>query len=625
MATKTYIDLEYLKEFWKRIELIPTTQGSKYTVTLGSGKNSITTNPDTIVGHLKQLYELAADAQAISYNISKTGTYITVSGDGSKNNPWVIDIDGDAKNKIDQAFAAIDTWKGKTTLTGSSNLDLSQGDVVLTLGGDGAAEGQKVKLSKIDISALANVLHVGDAEISGSDKITLTSTAQTGSATIEGENNSSATVSVDASAIFTAISNAEGKIEKLNTLGTSEDGTYVNATVTAATSTDGTGSVTVSVDDSALDDTFLKIANANNEVVSISDVTLEKGAGTTYSGSLSYTDNAGASKTATISFDSADFVKDSFLSSAVMGTGDDANKLILSFNTVDQGGSQTLIPIKVDLAQFITSYTAADKSINITDNTVKVNLTGDYLTLDEASGIKVNTTKLQGYAATETKTGDNNIATKKYVDDAAKNANVSVTATDVTTFGATGTVNIKTGENDTTGTTFTVTLPSFTAGTQDDNVKVSITNGGEISTTVTSQAGDTTHTDTALAQKGYVDQKFDEAKDAVTGGTGTDTDELITVTTAATTAAPTVSATLTEVSGKVNTAIATKEFVEDAIEKDTLSLTSDSLVVTPATAGKAFTIEATVETWSNTNADSYFPFSSNVGATPTPTEPETQG
>lgn len=452
---KKYVDVAYLKEFWERIKLLPTADGTKYTVTLGEGK-TITTNPDTIVGHLEQLYALANDVKTTKVqDTGIKGKSIKVTEDKDKDgNPlYTIEIDPDYAEGISTAIAAAaEAYKGQTTLS-ADNTDLTTGDVTITLGGEGAESGQTITLSQIDLSDFDDVLHVGDAEISGDGTIELTKTTQTGSVTITGENGSTANVTVDATDIFDAIDELGDNAEKLNAEGTSTDGTYVNATVTAQTSTDGTGSVTVSVDDSKLDETFLKIDDANNDVVSISDVTLAKvGTGTTYSGTMTYTDNAGDSQTATISFDSAEFVKDSFLQDAKIGTGAKANYLILTMKLADE----TTKDIEVDLSKFIDAYTAADKSIDITNNKIKVNLDGGYLKLN-TNGIGVDTTKIQGYAATEAKTGDNNIASKKYVDDSITTAKVGYSSTtlDIT-------------ESTTSGKT-TVTLDAPIATWSDDD------------------------------------------------------------------------------------------------------------------------------------------------------------
>lgn len=423
--SKKYVDVAYLKEFWERIKLLPTADGTKYTVTLGEGK-TITTNPDTIVGHLEQLYALANDVKTTKVqDTGIKGKSIKVTEDKDKDgNPlYTIEIDPDYAEGISTAIAAAaEAYKGQTTLS-ADNTDLTTGDVTITLGGEGS-DGSTITLSQIDLSDFDDVLHVGDAEISGDGTIELTKTTQTGSVTITGENGSTANVTVDATDIFDAIDELGDNAEKLNAEGTSTDGTYVNATVTAQTSTDGTGSVTVSVDDSKLDETFLKIDDANNDVVSISDVTLAKvGTGTTYSGTMTYTDNAGASQSATISFDSADFIKDAFLDSVEVGTGDDEGKLIFTWNT-DADKEVT----KITIGDFIKAYTAADKSIDITNNTIKVNLDGGYLKLN-TNGIGVDTTKIQGYATTEAKTGDNNLASKKYVDDSITTAKVGYSST----------------------------------------------------------------------------------------------------------------------------------------------------------------------------------------------------
>lgn len=213
-----------------------------------------------------------------------------------------------------------------------------------------------------------------------------------------------------------------------------------------------------------------------------------------------------------LTFDSSEFVKDSFLQDAKMGEGDDANYLILTMKLAEADAEgNTTKDIKVNLAQFITAYNGG-KGIDITDYKISVDVAADgYLgfTADTDAGkltildskLAKGTTK-DGAAAT-------NLATQGYVDDATEEKTVTVEATYVSEFGTEGSIDVK--QNGVSVGTFTVALPALSAvsGESDSqNVQVELVEGTiSVTTNETGGTGDYAELK-ALAQQGYVDEKI---------------------------------------------------------------------------------------------------------------------
>lgn len=84
---KKIVDIEYLKSFWERIKSIPNDGGTPYTVKLNdqTEENDATALTDTIVGHLRSIYQGIADIIG-----SFTGGSAT---DSNKDDAYLLKID----------------------------------------------------------------------------------------------------------------------------------------------------------------------------------------------------------------------------------------------------------------------------------------------------------------------------------------------------------------------------------------------------------------------------------------------------------------------------------------------------------------------------------------------------
>lgn len=111
----------------------------------------------------------------------------------------------------------------------------------------------------------------------------------------------------------------------------------------------------------------------------------------------------------TLLLNASEFVKDSFLQGAKMGTGEKASTLILTMKYANG----TTDDIEVDLAQFIDTYTQGN-GITINNHEVSVNtVTSGYLTAS-ADGINIDSEKI----AKGTETGaSTKLATQGYIDE----------------------------------------------------------------------------------------------------------------------------------------------------------------------------------------------------------------
>lgn len=110
-----------------------------------------------------------------------------------------------------------------------------------------------------------------------------------------------------------------------------------------------------------------------------------------------------------LSLNASEFVKDSFLQGAKMGTGEKASTLILTMKLADG----TTKDLEVDLAQFIDTYTQGD-GITISNHVISINtVTNGYLTAS-ANGINIDPEQI----AKGTETGaSTKLATQGYIDE----------------------------------------------------------------------------------------------------------------------------------------------------------------------------------------------------------------
>lgn len=149
----------------------------------------------------------------------------------------------------------------------------------------------------------------------------------------------------------------------------------------------------------------------------------------TYSGTISFYDNAdgtgNAVKTVAVSFDASDFVKDGILSDVKFFV--DAETATTAGKTAPQG---TVFPcllftfntdantqdIWVSVKDLVDTYTAGD-GLELSNGEFSVKpKTGDYIVVD-ANGVALDSSKIS-HGSSESGT-DTNLVTKKYVDDKA--------------------------------------------------------------------------------------------------------------------------------------------------------------------------------------------------------------
>ena len=508
MACKqNFLDLDWAKEFWGRIKGIPNKTLYEYTK---DGTTYATTN---IVNAIADLYSKNAsavlDIVGSNYIEAKDGT-------GEKAGTVTLTLQKTAASVTDStetddivlvsALTGYAAEKNSTTLTGSENLDLSQGDVTITLSGDVVSEGS-------NSIVLKGLKAKSDQELS-TDKTSTVGYSGTQTIYLSGVIGkvSSADVYMPAAQTISSTGDSYAAFGSANQKITISDATSDNTVsiaipkLTAAKGESSSSYVSVELTNGVLsvkdtiEDTFLKKADAHNDLISIDDVKLEKVEGsTTYSGKMSYTDNAGDGKTATISFDSADFIKDAFLDTVTVGEGEDAGYLIFTWNT-DAGKEAT----KIKIADFIKAYTKGDGIVITDDNVISVKAKeGGYISVT-SDGVDILDSQIQTGSATGASTL---LATKGYVDEQAAAKTVTVTKTDVSAFGSTGSIEIE--QNGTSVDTFTVELPSFTTGkSTSENVSVAIADDGTISVTTKEQSATdtTTYKNTALATAAYVDE-----------------------------------------------------------------------------------------------------------------------
>lgn len=640
MATteKKYIDLAYLQEFWKLIKNIP--NQTSYTVTLPNGYTG--TAAQSIVNHLKDLYiglaTTGVDANKHSIvaksNDDTNITLGTTTDADTGGTIYTIGLSSSFLKRISDLKAAETNYVKKTDVTGggtvsewgdSASITVNDKTLAVTLPADptaGISGGASETKNGIQVSI---------------NNTSLAPTVSVTPGTIESGNTSVVT----GGAVYTAIENAKSLQEQIKVSNADiTGGTLISGKISVNSATTGNGSADLTLTPTLTDtdgataiatDAYVNAAVLGKKIEYSfgSDVTLRKNAGKStttteiYDATLTLMKsvdgaNAEAADTVNISIDATEFIKDSFLQSAAMGTGADANKLILTMQK-GTGKAATTETIKVDLAQFIDTYTAGNKGIVIdaTTKTISAKADGTYIEADSTNGIQIKSSMI---ADNGSETDHAKLATKGYVDEKAKTSAVSVALAGSTgvvegnvatidAFGETGSINVKTSASDTTGKTLSVTLPSFAAGTSTSgNVSVAITTDGTITTTTTEQAGSGDYAnDKALAQAGYVDQKVAGVKLKPGAGINIAADNTISAKTAGyvsngTSGIDINSGKITDVTGATSTGtdknLVTKGYVDNAFKEDKITLTSTYLTITDTDSkGKDFDISVPVAVW----------------------------
>lgn len=201
---------------------------------------------------------------------------------------------------------------------------------------------------------------------------------------------------------------------------------------------------------------------------------------------------AAESDSIVLSFDASEFVKDSFLQGAKMGTGEKASTLILTMKLAD-GSTKDL---EVNLAQFIDVYTQGN-GITINDHEISINtVTNGYLTAT-ADGINIDSTQIVKGEETGAST---KLTTQGYVDE-----KVSALGTVVNSVKA-------------TGTGFVSATPAA-ASTGDVEINLSLT---------TVDATDTKYTAAGLATDAYVKETVDTLSSSLVAITNDEIDAIVT-------------------------------------------------------------------------------------------------
>lgn len=197
-----------------------------------------------------------------------------------------------------------------------------------------------------------------------------------------------------------------------------------------------------------------------------------------------------------LTLDASEFVKDSFLQDAKMGTGDKANYLILTMKLAEPVEGKTTKDIEVDLSKFIDTYTQGN-GITISGHEVSINtVTNGYLTAG-ASGVDIDSEKI----VTGKETGASaKLTTQGYVDE-----KVSALGTVVNSVKA-------------TGTGFVSATPA-TATTGDVEINLSLT---------TVDATGTSYTAAGLATDAYVKETVDTLSSSFVAISNDEIDAIVT-------------------------------------------------------------------------------------------------
>lgn len=662
MATtnKKYIDLAYLQEFWSQVKLIP--NNTSYEVTLPAGYTDGTA-AQSIVKHLQDLYAGLATTgvNASKHSIVAKGasdtdiTLNTTTDETTGGTIYTIGLSEGFLERISDLEAAEEDYVKKADVTGGGTVSDWEDSASITVNGNTLT----VTLPSDPTAKISG----GTSDTKNGIQVSIDSKTLAPTVTVEpGSIATGDTSVVTGGVVYTAIEDAKALQEQIKVNeATITGGTLISGTISVNSATaPGTGSAdltltptltatagaTAIATDAYVDAAVLgkKIEYSfgpavvlqknegksdNNKEIYDATLTLMK----SVDGATAVADN-----TVNISIDATEFIKDSFLQSAAMGTGEDANKLILTMQK-GTGKAATTETIKVDLAQFIDTYTAGNNGIVIdaTTKTISTKAAGTYIEVDDENGIQIKDTMIadNGSDADHAK-----LATKGYVDEKAKTSAVSVTlaggtgvvegnVATIDAFGESGSINVKTGASDTTGTTLSVSLPSFTTGTSTStggNVSVAIATDGKITTTTTEQAGSgdyaTGAENTKLAQAGYVDQEVANVKLTAGAGINIADDNTISAKTAGyvTDSASGIdinSSKITNVTGASSEGtdknLVTKGYVDDAVQNDKITLTSDYLTITDkGEKGKDFDISVPVAVWNTADkgglTTTLFPF-----------------
>lgn len=530
--TNKYIDVAYLQEFWAHVKNLPSTSLLKVT-------SDGSTNGKTLIIHLDDLYKAVAAAGADA----QKHTALTTDADGASSGIKVTKATG-ATGDVYTVELAPAKLTALNKLIADESLYVTKASV--TGGGSVSTWGQSASIEvdgktfsvELPSNPIANI-DGGSSTNAGVtvtiDKTSLAPTVSVAPGNVEA-NNTSVVTGGD---VYTAIDAAKSLQEKINKEDVAITGSsFITGSITVQSSKTDDGTVALTVTPKTTTSTATATALATKEYVDESvagknvvysfketsvsltadtDSTLYKGTLT-----LQKSVDGGAVEDAdsvSIEIEGSKFLEDSYLKSAsIEGT---VLTMVLHTGGAKSTSTET---VTCDLATFLDAYTAGN-GINIADDkTISVKTkTGDYITTS-GDGVILNTSKLEGYAAQEAKAGDNNIATKGYVDEQINDAKVTATVagSPVNVFGSTGSITIKTSKND-AGKVLTVTLPTFTKGTSTSgNVSVEIGTDGSITTSTVEQAATNTtkYNNTKLAQAGYVDEKVAGA--TLTAGTGID-------------------------------------------------------------------------------------------------------
>lgn len=656
-TNKKYIDLAYLQEFWSQVKLIP--NNTLYTVTLPANYDG--TAAQSIVKHLQDLYAGLAttgvDASKhsiVAKNTDDKDITLNTSTDTTGGTIYTIGLSEGFLKRISDLEAAENDYVKKASVNDggtvskwrdSASITVDNKTLTVTLPSDptakisgGTSDAKNGIQVSIDSKTLAPTVTVEPGSIATGD-----------------------TSVVTGGAVYTAIEDAKALQEQIKVNNADiTGGTFISGKISVNSATTGNGTA-----DLTLTPTLTKIEGVTATAIATdayvnaavlgkkieysfgSDVVLQKNEGKSdnnkeiYDATLTLmksVDGATAvdDVNVNISIDATEFIKDSFLQSAAMGTGDDANKLILTMQK-GTGKAATTETLKVDLAQFIDTYTAGNNGIVIdaTTKTISAKAKGTYIKVDDENGIQIKDTMIADGDKTEADHAK--LATKGYVDEKAKTSAVSVTLAGSTgvvdgkvatieAFGESGSINVKTGASDTTGTTLSVSLPSFATGTSTSgNVSVAITTDGKITTTTTEQAGSgdyaTGTENKKLAQAGYVDQEVANVKLTAGAGINIADNNTISAKTAGyvTDSADGIdinSSKITDVTGAstgTDKNLVTKGYVDDAVQNDKITLTSDYLTITDkGEKGKDFDISVPVAVWNTADkgglTTTLFPF-----------------
>lgn len=431
------------------------------TVTLGAdGKGTATTVATIGTGDAAKTIAVNVDASAIA------GAAEKLDNSGSATNDYV-DVTVTAKTSAtatDGKFGTVGVTVDATKLKSALDAKVAKSDVKLTVPGDegevdataatvdnwGESASLSVDGKKLTVTLPANPI----ADITGgtdSDKgieVAIDPITLAPEVTVTpGEVATGDTSVVTGGAVYTAIEDAKAEDKYVSTGETGQaitsTGGLISGTL-AITSDKNGGSATLSVNPTLTKSTKTATAIATKEYVD-EKATAEKveytfGADAKFSkvtDKEEYTVTVplmksvgGAAATQAdaivLTLDSSEFVKDSFLQKAEMGTGDKVNTLILTMKLADG----TTKDIEVDLSKFIDTYTEGN-GISIGDRVISVKTTtGGYLKADE-NGLNIDSDQIA--KGTSTGASATNLATKGYVDDAIATNVEAITETEINT------------------------------------------------------------------------------------------------------------------------------------------------------------------------------------------------